>query len=91
MIVEENLITPLLHMYPTGPSLPYPRECSVMVESPDGKGVLVFGGMDKWNGSPVPLHQQKSIFELRAGASSWNILSITLQNRRGYHAVIPLL
>ena len=89
--IEEKHHLIILSFCITGPFLPYGLYDSEMVESPDGKGVLVFGGMDKWNGSPVPLHQQKSIFELRAGASSWNILNITLQNKRGYHVVIPLV
>ena len=56
-----------------------------MTESPDGEGVLLFGGINSIGG------YEDRILELRAGASSWNILNITLQNKRGYHVVIPLL
>ena len=52
-----------------------------MAESPDGKGVLLFGGEGEI---------QDRILELRAGANSWNILDITLQNERKYPTVIPL-
>ena len=53
-----------------------------MAESPDGKGVILFGG---WS-----TEQEKRILELRAGANSWNILDITLENARSSHVVIPL-
>ena len=52
-----------------------------MAESPDGKGVLLFGGSGEI---------QDRILELRAGANSWNILNITLEKPRSSHVVIPL-
>ena len=55
-----------------------------MAELPDKRGVLLFGGE-----SPGNLHE-KRILELRAGADSWNILNVTLENARKYHVVIPL-
>ena len=55
-----------------------------MAESPDGRGVLLFGGVSTENG------YEKRILELRAGADSWNILNVTLENARWYHVVIPL-
>ena len=66
----------------TGPSLPYGLSSSTMAESPDGKGVILFGG---YSGE-----SEKRILELRAGANSWNILDITLENARNSHVVIPL-
>ena len=66
----------------TGPSLPYGLRSSSMAESPDGRGVILFGG---WSGE-----NEKRILELRAGANSWNILDITLENARNSHVVIPL-
>ena len=55
-----------------------------MSESPDGRGVLLFGGMsDEYT-------FEKRILELRADANSWNILDKTLKNRRYKHVVIPL-
>ena len=38
-----------------------------------------------WSGE-----NEKRILELRAGANSWNILDITLENGRHQHVVIPL-
>ena len=54
-----------------------------MAESPDGSGVLLFGGYTERS-------YEKRILELRAGADSWNILDITLQYVRYDHVVIPL-
>ena len=71
----------------TGPSLPYSLSNSAMAESPDGKGVLIFGGERILvNGDRIP---EDKILELRAGANSWNPLDITLENARKQHAVIP--
>ena len=66
-----------------GPYLPYGLMYSAMAESPDGSGVLLFGGYTE-NG------REKRILELRSRADSWNILNVTLENSRSYHAVIPL-
>ena len=68
----------------TGPSLPYGLDDSAMAESPDGRGVLLFGGVSTENG------YEKRTLELRAGASTWNILNVTLKNARSDHVVIPL-
>ena len=51
-----------------------------MAESPDGRGVILFGGASN----------EKRILELRADANSWNILDKTLENERYVHVVIPL-
>ena len=55
-----------------------------MAELPDKRGVLLFGGESTKN------PYEKRILELRAGAHSWNILNITLENARVNHVVIPL-
>ena len=55
-----------------------------MAESPDGRGVLIFGGAAAAPGI------QKNILELRAGADSWNILDVSMQSGRKDHVVIPL-
>ena len=55
-----------------------------MAESPDGRGVILFSGFSTENG------YEKRILELRAGAASWNILNVTLENARYSHVVIPL-
>ena len=67
----------------TGPSLPYGLAASTMAESPDGRGVILFGGCGHYV-------KEKRILELRAGADSWNILNVTLKNARRNHVVIPL-
>ena len=56
-----------------------------MAESPDGRGVLLFGGKSNEN------DYEDRILELRAGANSWNILDITLKNGRKYHNVMITL
>ena len=55
-----------------------------MAEIPDGRGVLLFGGESNEN------NYEKRILELCAGADSWNILNVTLENARWNHVVIPL-
>ena len=55
-----------------------------MAKSPDGRGVILFGGFGDENG------YEKRILELRADANSWTILEITLENGRFRHVVIPL-
>ena len=67
-----------------GPSLPYGQHSSAMAESPDGRGVILFGGLSNEKGI------EKRILELRADANSWNILDKTLENGRYAHVVIPL-
>ena len=62
--------------------MPYDLFFSAMAESPDGRGVLLFGGVSDEN------DYEDTILELRAGANSWNILDITLKNGRKYHNVI---
>ena len=55
-----------------------------MAETSDGGGVLLFGGESDEN------DDEDRILELHAGANSWDILDITLQNGRNEHTVIPL-
>ena len=55
-----------------------------MAKSPDGRGVILFGGRTDEN------DYEKRILELRADANSWNILDKTLENGRYAHVVIPL-
>ena len=74
-----------------GPTLPYSIVYgnNAMVESHDGRGVLIFGGVSKENslrfgGYYSDLHQydtefENRILELRVGSNSWNILNITLK------------
>ena len=64
--------------------MPYDLEQSAMAESPDGRGVLLFGG---WSTEQT---YEKRILELRAGSDSWNILNVTLENARKNHVVVSL-
>ena len=64
----------------TGPELPYGISQSAMASSPDGNGVILFGG---------------EILELRSDGQgwvgSWTILTAKLQSPRRYqHVVIPV-
>ena len=67
--------------------MPYGLSSSAMAESPDGKGVLLFSGFSH---SDENNYKENRILELRAGANSWNVLDITLENGRSSHIVIPL-
>ena len=82
--LKRNTISFFAFFEITGPSLPYGLCYSAMAESPDGRGVLLFGGSSDEN------FYEDRILELRAGANSWNILNITLQIKRGMHVAIPL-
>ena len=64
--------------------MPYGLDTSAMAGSPDGRGVLLFGGLSDEN------LNEKRILELHADANSWNILDKTLENGRYSHVVIPL-
>ena len=55
-----------------------------MAESPDGRGVLLFGGNNE-------IEFDNKIFELNIGANFWKTLNISLQHGRFLHVVIPLL
>ena len=55
-----------------------------MAESPDGRGVILFGGWSDEN------DYEKRILELGAGDNSWKILDKTLGKGRLAHVVIPL-
>ena len=78
----------------TGPSLPYVVAASAMAKSPDGRGVLLFGGYngtDAWDCTVNELIcYDNRILELHSGSNSWNIFNITLKNRRMAHTVITL-
>ena len=68
-----------------GPSLPYKLLFSAMATSPDGGGVILFGG---WNrDKPGP---EDTLLELRFGADNWTILPQKLKQPRDNHVVIPI-
>ena len=68
--------------------MPYGLYDIAMAESPDGRGVLLFGGTSFDENRRT--ENERRILELRAGAESWNILDVTLKNARSEHVVIPL-
>ena len=76
----------------TGPELPYDIEGGAMASSPDGNGVIFFGGYTKSTGTWKKLD---SILELKSDGEgwlgSWTILTAKLQYARSYHVVIPVV
>ena len=59
-----------------------------MAQSPDGKGVLLFGGICKIGDSSS--HDNR-IMELRADEANWTILNDTLlEAGRAWHTVISI-
>ena len=66
-----------------GPSLPYKLSWSAMATSPDGGGVILFGGY--YGDKPAD-----KILELRFGANEWTELPQKLNQPRSNHVVIPI-
>ena len=68
-----------------GPSLPYKLYYSAMATSPDGGGVILFGGYnyDTWA-------REDTLLELRYGSDKWTTLPQKLKQPREYHVVIPI-
>ena len=73
----------MLHF--AGPSLPYKLYDSAMATSPDGGGVILFGGK---NGDKRAL--EDTILELRFDADEWTELPQKLNHSRYGHVVIPI-
>ena len=65
-----------------GPSLPYKLADSAMATSPDGGGVILFGGD---NGA-----KNDTLLELRYGSDKWITLPQKLTRPREAHVVIPI-
>ena len=77
----------------TGPALPYDITGGAMASSPDGNGVILFGG---YKMTEYPSSQPlDSIFELKfvgVGLGAyWTTLTTKLQHPRWEHVVIPLV
>ena len=68
-----------------GPSLPYKLYSSAMATSPDGGGVILFGGWNDDKGT-----KEDTLLELRFGADNWTILPQKLKRPRNLHLVIPI-
>ena len=81
----------------TGPELPYHIRGGVMASSPDGNGVILFGGYRypvRRQGIPCQSQYIGSILELRSNGQGWASSWITHTakiNPRGYHVVIPVV
>ena len=68
-----------------GPPLPYKLRESAMATSPDGGGVILFGG---WNADKGPT--EDTILELRYASDKWTTLPQKLKQPRRWHVVIPI-
>ena len=68
-----------------GPPLPYKLYRSAMATSPDGGGVILFGGFNHDKGD-----YEDTLLELRFGADNWTILPQKLKQPRYGHVVIPI-
>ena len=73
----------------TGPSLPYGIGTSSLATSPDGNGVIMFGGSTSSSSSTDTIMELKS--DGQGWVSDWTILSAKLQFPRQFHLIIPLL
>ena len=75
-----------------GPELPYDVRDGAMASSPDGNGVILFGGKSYSTGSWKKLD---GILELKSDGEgwlgSWTILTAKLQYARYGHVVIPVV
>ena len=73
----------------TGPELPYDICCGAMASSPDGNGVILFGGKSYSNARYLDV-----ILELKSNGQgwvgSWTTLTAKLQHPRSWHVVIPV-
>ena len=64
--------------------MPYELSSSAMATSPDGGGVILFGGYNYDKRA-----QEDTLLELRFGADNWTILPQKLKQPRSDHVVIP--
>ena len=68
-----------------GPPLPYRLFDSAMATSPDGGGVILFGGCN-WDKRAY----EDTILELRYDSDKWTTLPQKLKQPRAHHVVIPI-
>ena len=76
----------------SGPSLPYKLAYSAMATSPDGRGVILFGGytVDKEFLSGLKGGIDDTLLELRFDSDRWITLPQKLKQPRREHMVIPI-
>ena len=68
-----------------GPLLPYKHDDSAMATSPDGGGVILFGGNNEDKNA-----REDTLLELRFGSDRWITLPQKLSQPRSGHVVIPI-
>ena len=68
-----------------GPELPYKLKHSVMATSPDGGGVILFGGLNANKGA-----REDALLKLLYDGDEWIILPQKLKQPRNAHVVIPI-
>ena len=68
-----------------GPSLPIRLGFSAMATSPDGEGVILFGG---WNANIKA--EEDTLLKLDYGSNKWTPLTQKLKLPRVSHVVIPI-
>jgi len=80
-----EIFDPTTNNWIPGPSLPYKLTGSAMATSPDGRGVILFGGYN-WDKDA----REDILLELRFGADKWTPLPQKLNQPRYRHVVIPI-
>ena len=66
--------------------MPYKLQKSAMATSPDGRGVILFGGKNEDKGGA----REDTLLELRFGGDKWTPLPQKLNQPRSGHVVIPI-
>ena len=79
----------------TGPNLPYPIRGTAMATSPDGNGVILFGGLFDIKHRPKTNVLYDSILELKSNGQgnvgSWTTLTAKLKYPRQFPVLIPIV
>ena len=73
-----------------GPPLPYSYYYSAMATSPDGRGVILFGGYSPDKDLILSKGIDDTLLELRYGSDEWITLTQKLKQPRREHVVIPI-
>merc|ERR1712150_364760 len=72
-----EIFDPTTNKWISGPDLPYRLYNSAMTTSPDGRGVILFGGRNA-----DKIAKEDTLLELRFGADNWTILPQKLKKAR---------